>query len=409
MRLEYLGLIGLGFILLPGLAGDRPKTFAVPPTHTATDRAPYAQWKYGPPATPNYFPIAVWLQSPENALKYKAAGFNLYVGLWQGPTEEQLSALRAAHMPVICAQNAVGLAHRNDPIIVGWMHDDEPDNAQPMVDPNTGKQSWGPCVPPERIVAEYERFRAADPTRPIMLNLGQGVANDAWYGRGPGAKLSDYETYVKGCDIVSFDVYPVAGLDRPDGENYLWYVAKGVERLVRWTKGQKVVWNCIECTRISGNKKATPHEVRAEVWMALIHGSRGLIYFVHQFKPTFDEHALLDDPPMLAAVTQINQQVHRLAPVLNSPTIEQAATVVSSSAQVPIHMMVKRYRGATYLFAVAMRNGATKGTFEVRNLPAKATAEVLGENRSISVVGGKFEDAFQPYDVHLYRIVASSS
>lgn len=92
MHLEYLGLIELGFILLPGLAGDRPKTFAVPSAHTATDRAPYAQWKYGPPATPNYFPIAVWLQSPENALKYKAAGFNLYVGLWQGPTEEQLSA-----------------------------------------------------------------------------------------------------------------------------------------------------------------------------------------------------------------------------------------------------------------------------------------------------------------------------
>lgn len=82
--------------------------------------------------------------------------------------------------------------------------------------------------------------------------------------------------------------------------------------------------------------------------------------------------------------------------------------MVSSSAQVPIHMMVKRYRGATYLFAVVMRNGATRGTFKVRNLPAKATAEVLGENRSISVVGGKLEDAFQPYDVHLYRIVATS-
>jgi len=39
--------------------------------------------------------------------------------------------------------------------------------------------------------------------------------------------------------------------------------------------------------------------VRAEVWMALIHGSKGLIYFVHQFKP-FNEHALLDDPALLA-------------------------------------------------------------------------------------------------------------
>jgi hypothetical protein len=34
--------------------------------------------------------------------------------------------------------------------------------------------------------------------------------------------------------------------------------------------------------------------------MSLIRGSRGLIYFVHQFKPTFREAALLDDPEMLA-------------------------------------------------------------------------------------------------------------
>src|ERR1044071_3172543 len=32
------------------------------------------------------FPIAVWLQSPSNAARYQAAGVNLYVGLWKGPT-----------------------------------------------------------------------------------------------------------------------------------------------------------------------------------------------------------------------------------------------------------------------------------------------------------------------------------
>ena len=53
--------------------------------------------------------------------------------------------------------------------------------------------------------------------------------------------------------------------------------------------------------------------------MALVHGSRGLIYFVHQFKPKFNEHALLDDPEMLAAVTAVNRQIRELAPVLNSP------------------------------------------------------------------------------------------
>lgn len=180
----------------------------------------YSKWRHGPSADPGYFPIAVWLQDPENAAKYRQAGINLYVGLWKGPTEAQLAALKAAGMPVICEQNAVGLAHRSDSTIVGWMHGDEPDNAQPIVDPATGKRSYGGPVPPSRVVAEYERLRAADPTRPILLNLGQGVANDEWKGRGAGARLEDYQTYVQACDIVSFDVYPVAGIDKPDGENY---------------------------------------------------------------------------------------------------------------------------------------------------------------------------------------------
>ncbi len=133
---------------------------------------PWARWKKGPPNDPTYFPIAVWLQSPRNARRYRDAGFNLYVGLWKGPTEKQLATLRKAGMPVICSQNAVGLAHRDDPIIVGWMHGDEPDNAQPVVDPKTGKKGYGGPVPPPRIVKDYEKLRAADPDRPILLNLG---------------------------------------------------------------------------------------------------------------------------------------------------------------------------------------------------------------------------------------------
>jgi hypothetical protein len=366
-----------------------------------------ARWKNGLPSEPEHFPIAVWLQSPKNAARYKAAGINLYVGLWQGPTEAQLAALKAANMPVICDQNVVGLAHRDDPTIVGWMHGDEPDNAQPITDPVTGKKGYGPCIPPARIVADYEKMRATDPTRPVLLNLGQGVANDEWKGRGAGAKLSDYETYVKGGDIVSFDVYPVAGIDKPDGENYLWYVAKGVERLRNWTGGKKRVWSCIECTQIGSTRKATPAQVRSEVWMALIHGASGLIYFVHQFAPKFNEWALLDDAEMLAAVTAINRQIRGLAPVLNSPTVENGVTVAASDRDTPIAATVRKHGGATYVFTVGMRNRPTRGTFTVRGLPDRARAEVLGEGRSLTLTAGRFEDDFTPYAVYLYRITPS--
>jgi hypothetical protein len=362
--------------------------------------SPYSAWKNGPSAETTFFPIAVWLQDSSQAKRYQDAGINLYIGLWQGPNEKQLAALKDAGMKVICEQNAVGLKHLDDPTIIAWMHGDEPDNAQAL--PNN--KGYGPPIKPEKIAADYERIRKADPSRPVMLNLGQGVAWDNWHGRGVRTNHpEDYPEYMKGGDLISFDIYPVAH-DKPEVKGNLWFVAQGVERLVKWGDGKKVIWNCIECTRISAEQKATPEQIRAEVWMALIRGSRGLIYFVHEWKPKFNEHALLDDPVTLKAVTAINKQIAELAPVLNSPTLDGAATVASSNKDVPLATMVKRHGDATYLCAASLRAGETKAAFTLKDLPATAKAEVLGEERELPVKDGAFEDAFKGYGVHLYRI-----
>ncbi|WP_309719786.1 hypothetical protein [Armatimonas sp.] len=349
-------------------------------------------WKNGLPSSPDYFPIGVWLQSPQNASRYTAAGINLYVALWQGPTEKQLAALKAAKMRVVCEQNAVGLAHKDDPIIAAWMHGDEPDNAQAVTDPVTGKKGWGPCVPPQKIVDDYKRLREKDPTRPILLNLGQGVANDAWKGRGAGAKLSDYETYVQGGDIISFDIYPAAN-NLPLG-----LVPKGVDRLAGWTGGKKHIWNCLECTRIDGKSKATPKQVRSETWRAIIHGSRGLIYFVHQFQPKFNEHALLDDPEMLASVTATNKQIQELAAVINSPNGKR-------TEQGGVELLTVEHAGGLTIFAAAT------GEKTVRVAVAKTgKVEVLGEGRMLKATNegaagqALFYDTFAPEDVHIYRV-----
>ncbi len=137
VRSAFAALAGLlsiftAFLLL---AGER--AFAAQPT-------PYAQWENGPADGADYFPIAVWLQAPRNAPKYKDIGVNLYVGLWKGPTETQLAELRLHGMPVVCAQNEYALAHLDRKIIVGWMHGDEPDNAQSL---GAGK-GYGPPIRP---------------------------------------------------------------------------------------------------------------------------------------------------------------------------------------------------------------------------------------------------------------------
>lgn len=363
--------------------------------------SPYVKWENGPLHSADFFPVAVWLQNPARASRYRRAGFNTFVGLWRGPTQNQLEQLKAAGMKVICHQNKLALKYIDDPIIIGWMHGDEPDNAQSL---GNGK-GYGPPIKPQKIIDDYRKIRSADPTRPVLLNLGQGVAWDGYYGRGVRTNHpEDYLEYVKGCDIVSFDIYPAVH-SKPEVAGNLWYVARGVERLNKWTDGIKPVWNCIECTRINNKQaKATPKQVKCEVWMSLIHGSMGIIYFVHEWQPKFNESALLSDEEMLSAVTEINQQINNLAPVLNSPTIDAGVSVLSENKNVPVAVMAKKYKGARYLFAVGMRDGKTTATFTARDLKGNRAVEVLGENRTILSEDGVFRDSFEAWGVHLYRI-----
>jgi hypothetical protein len=363
-------------------------------------RAAETPFARGLPQSPDFFPTAVWLQSPSNAARYKVVGVNLYVGLWRGPTGEQLDDLDRAGIRLICGQNERSLRFKGRPTIVGWMHGDEPDNAQ-----SRGRcQGYGPPVPPATIVERYQKMRAADPERPVLLNLGQGVAWDGWHGRGVRTNHPEvYPEYLKGCDIASFDIYP-ASHEKEEVAGKLWYVPRGVERLRRWTDGRKDAWCCIETTRIDNvSRKPTPEQVRSEVWMALIHGARGIIYFAHQFKPRFIEAGLLADGEMARAVSGLNRQIHELAPVLNSPDVQAGANATSSREQVPVDFMVKRHSGRTYLFAAAMRAGETTATFTIPGR-GEARVDVLGEDRTIDAVGGKWQDRFTGYQVHLYRI-----
>jgi hypothetical protein len=377
---------------------------------------PYAAWENGPAAGNDFFPIAVWLQAPRNAPKYKAIGINLYVGLWNGPTGEQLAELKEHGMPVICDQNDYARAHLDEPIIVGWMHGDEPDNAQSL---GRGK-GYGPPVAPEVIVADYQKIKAADPTRPVMLNLGQGVAWDGYYGRGVRTNHpEDYSQYARRADVVSFDIYPAVH-DKPAVAGKLWYVPRGVKRLRTWTDERKPVWNCIECTRISNvDVKPTPEQVKAEVWMSIIHGSQGLIYFSHQFQPKFVEAGLLADEAMARAVGEINGQVQRLASVINSPTVTGGLAVRCRPADVspdlaellgdgPVAAMVKELGPTTYVFAVRMEGSPARATFEMDAVAQGTPVEVIGENRTIRADRGRFEDDFDGHAVHLYKFGGNS-
>lgn len=354
----------------------------------------YAPWSHGPPSDPSFFPLLVWTQNPENAARFRDVGVNFFSGLWDGPTETQLSGLAAAGMPAVCSQSGVWQEHLNDSTIRGWLQPDQPDDAQQNAD-----GSYSACIEPSAIADGYARMVKGDPTRPVFMNLGRGVVDGNWVGRGSCSGRNDmYPEYVRGADVLTLVTYPLnAGLP-------LETIATGVDNLRRFVHDQKPVVAAIEASDIDGTRRPTPAEIRAEVWMALVHGALGIQYFCHRITPSVNETECLDDTATRDALSSIDARITELAPVLNTPSIAGGISVKSSVLEVPIDTMLKRSAQATYLFAVNMRDTATSASFTLEDPPAAAIADVLGEARTLDMTSGRFSDAFQPYDVHLYRI-----
>ena len=349
----------------------------------------------GFPTDADFFPIGVWLQSPTRAASYKAIGINTFVELHEGPTETQLDALAQQHMFVATEQNDVGLKSVNGHIIKAWTQEDEPDNAQPL--PSGG---YGTCIPAIEVARRTREMKARDPTRPVMINFGQGVANEFWRGRGPcNGDQGYYDLAMQGADILSYAIYPV-GSRTPQVKGRLEYVARGVTNLVKRATDGQSVWMALETTALDPTRRPTAAEVRAEVWMALIHGATGIYYFVHEFKPNFREDAIFRYPDIVEEVTKTNRLIKSLAAVLKSSSI---SGTISVSSTTPIATMVKVFENATYIFAVAMQNSPSTVRITVGD-GHNTNAQVLGEDRSLTITHGVFEDQFEGYGVHLYQI-----
>ncbi len=399
-----------------GNGGAGGTTAACAPTvPTIAWQNPYAGWSRGIPTRtdPTFFPIAVWLQGSWHATEMGQLGINVYVGNNAGTDSlaaSDLATLKAQGIYAIVGQDSVGLANVDDPTIVGWWASpDEPDNAQDKADGTC----CDPPVTPATMISEYTAYKAADPTRPVYVGLGQGVAYDGWEGRGSNAPAES--GYMPAGDIIDFDIYPYNNCDGDANEQVtcgqFWLNATGIDRIHQWSARGQAAWTDIETTTIAqgGTHPPTPQQTRSEVWLSLIHGANGIAYFVDTWQPSFREDGIFADATMTAAVTALNKQIKMLAPVLNSADIPNLVGVTSSDASAPIDLMVKASGQTLYVFAAISRAGTATGSFTIAGMSGGATATVVGETRTLKVAAGKFSDVFAANDAHIYEIDLQSA
>ena len=206
------------------------------------------------------FPLGVWLKldGSNHIAEWKSVGMNLYVGLYPARPRPTWRTSPGEECQVICSRNQAALASPYLDVVLGWSQVDEPDNAQA----SPAGTGYGPPILPSVIQSRYTALKAADPGRPVYLNLGMGVAWDGWWGRGTRTSHpEDYPEYVRGGDIVSFDV---SSPSRAESGASWSPIKDELRRVPRgstgWSpgRGAKAVWNFVECTDIRGQGKPTP-------------------------------------------------------------------------------------------------------------------------------------------------------
>ena len=353
---------------------------------------------------PSHFTIGVNMQHPSLAEQYAAAGINQFVGVdWPGVTADSLKKFADLNITVITTQTADTLKLKDSPVIVGWdIGWDEPDNAQ-----GDGHGGYGPCIEPSKVQQRYAQLKKADPTRPIYMNFGRGVADTSWVGRGVCTGKTDmYNAYMKACDVCAYDIYPANG--GCDGNFTCVY--QGLENLHAWdprkgTAHPTPLGMALETGPIGddASKSPTPADLRSEVWMTLISGATSINYFVHRFtKSGVDTSYLLKNPTMLAAVTKVNQEITSLAPVLNAANCSASAATVDDD-RIAILARACSPTGM-YLFAVNLAATTVTPTFTVTSGSEVHTLGYDEPARNIPLVKAKFGDTFAKYQVHLYRL-----
>lgn len=232
-----------------------------------------------------------------------------------------------------------------------------------------------------RLQAHYETVLAHDEDHPAYI-VDYNVPSP--------------DLFMRTSDIFGMDRYVVKGLNTDPISEPGAYQKAAKESL--WFRGQ---WPVVQAHNLEnygqgGLRPPTLQEIRNMSWQYITEGATGIMFY-----SLFDIQSDASGAPyaeLLNRVKQVAQEVEEQVPVLLS--VEEAPSVSTNGGEW-LNWMVKQYDGKTYIFAV--NNGKTNQSASF-TVPDALSVKVVKENRSLSLTGNTFSDAFAPLEVHIYEI-----
>lgn len=416
-----------------------PAPTAAPSTRPHISTLPKKPWDGGPAywskfakaeaagwTDPSFFPIAAWYDfttSPQEAprqLAYdKAVGINTWTGsnrVSAYPTADQFE--KAGVFFVGAPMNATFDATARN--YVGTILEDEVDMwfLQKRVAYGDGKaldQAAGMLSNGRREDQSAGLFRYANFGFTIAGNDMPTPASAERLVNDTGVDVNSITSYPYSNEFCArpFDITFLAAL--PPRKNCVSATSYGrlMSSLDARDRADGVdvpTWGFVEAYDggLGGADGITPDQLRGAVMSHIIHGARGINYFLH------DRESVKNGPlvtnvlrqaqwgndkyrPNVEAMRAVNGQIQALARVLNTQSTEW-------DAGPGVDTLLKVYGGHAYLFAMADAGGAGTRTIQVPGgLAGRVT--VLDEGRELSIANGRFSDEFGTNaSYHIYKI-----
>ena len=305
-----------------------------------------------------FFPMIVWAQCPDGFNASVSVGINLFSDNPCGTFQQQLNALggRALSAGVGGKDGGHGAG------IVGYFHPDEPD----------GAGITAASLPPAPPGIGGLRFLT--------------LTNHFYSGAAPLPQgRAMYPGLIAASDVVGFDLYPLQEWCRPER---LGDVYDSQHELIKMSPG-RATFQWIETTSWrcpSGRTAVTPATVRAESWLAIAGGARGLAFFPADYPPAVG-----------GAIAQINREIAALGPAL------MARSIGARSDNAKVKVSARAHEGVVYVIAVNAGFEPERANIRVSSL-GERTLSVFGTRRTVVAHRSSFPDSFEPLGVHVYVV-----
>jgi hypothetical protein len=355
------------------------------------------------------FPISVWFGRPAHTDALKAVGVNTFLAVEHN---DPLSVATSKGMYVIPHDEfALNEVPSTDKRIVGHFVGDE-------CDMGLGPCDWQKTAQENLTIWKNETAAARSkyPNLFMFGNFSKGILGTWWATGTMGGLISTV-------DGSSVDNYYYTSPDSrwAATQSSYWPAGQGADpntvkraqaygwqidrmRAYQSPAGNRPNWIFVETAmpylNDTGRTTITTPQIEGASWSGIIHEARGIAYFQHNNDGINGGYSMVDSSAARRAeLAKINARIQGFAPILNTQSYFWEFGAGTDT-------MLKAYQGSAYIFSqIDLLTQPGARTFTLPAGITGTTVEVVGENRTIAVSGGKFTDSFAAeYTTHVYKL-----